>query len=143
MRPPERDHLLEIIKQAAAIRPEALAPEHLIEARDFVERIMTTIDLQVAEIRADLGETGPVENGRWWAKATYAQRKKVKQRARLQTILGDINRRIRAERAKQDAAAHVTRERVFIRLAKEFLTKEQFLDIWRRVDEETEKKGGA
>ena len=125
-----------LVATAVAIVPDKLTSDQLPQAREVIERAMHVLDLQLAQIRQDVGEEDPSDNARWWAKATAAQRIKGKQRQRLQTIMGDVNRRIRAHRREQDAQRTVSRERRFIQLARAHLSDETYLEIWRIVNDE-------
>jgi hypothetical protein len=125
-----------IIAAALAIVPGKLAPSDLPQAKEIVVRAKSLLDLQVAQIRQDLGFSGPAENARWWASATAAQRTKGQQRQRLDPLHAEVNRLIRAERNKQNGQKEISRERRFIELAKEHLPKATFLELWQIVNKE-------
>jgi len=129
------------INMAIAVVPDQLAPDRLMWARDLLQRAIQTLDLQVAAIRQRLLEENErPENARWWAKATAAERIKAKQRVRLQTAFGDVNRLIRAQRKIQtdleEKARRKTKDRRFIELVREHLSEETYLAIWERVNAE-------
>lgn len=125
----------EIIAAAVAIVPDQIPPDRLSQARALVERAMHILDLQLAEIRHEVGADSG-NNARWWAKATAAQRIKGKQRQRLQTLFSDVNRLLRAQRKDQDVQRQASKERRFIQLAKSHLGDTRYLEVWRTVNEE-------
>jgi hypothetical protein len=130
------DQQEEIIESAVAIEPEKLAIDALPNARTAIERAMEILDLEIAQIRHDLGERGPAENARWWSKATAAQRIKAKKRVRLQRKLHDVTRLIKAERNRQNLEKRKSQDSRFIQLVRQRFGEEIFLELWDIVNAE-------
>jgi hypothetical protein len=122
-RPPNetRQHEQRIIDAAVSVVLEQVPPQQLSATRDLIAQAMEVLDLQIAAIRHDLGEDGPAENARWWAKATAAQRIKAKVRVRLQNKLGEVQRLIRHHRKLADERSKKSKERRFIQLVKQHI----------------------
>jgi hypothetical protein len=124
------------IDAAISVVLDQVPPQQLSATRDLIAQAMETLDLQIAVIRHDLGEDGPAENARWWAKATAAQRIKAKVRVRLQNKLGEVQRLIRYQRKLADEHSQKSRERRFIQLVKQYISEETYLLIWQQVNDE-------
>lgn len=131
-----RDKQTEFFKSLIAIVPADVPPEQLPAVRDALLRAMHMIDLELAQVRADLGVEGAQENARWWARATAAQRIKGKQRQRMQALHTEINRLIRVQRNIANQAQKKSQERRFIELAKPILGETKYLELWRIVQAE-------
>jgi hypothetical protein len=137
-RPPDETHQREqhIIDAAVSVVLDQIPPQQLSATRDLIAQGMEVLDLQIAAIRHDLGEDGPAENARWWAKATAAQRIKAKVRVRLQNKFGEVQRLIRHHRKLADEHSQKSRERRFIQLVKQYISEETYLLIWQKVNDE-------
>jgi hypothetical protein len=125
-----------IIDAAVSVVLDQVSPQQLSTTRNLITQAMEILDLQIAAIRHDLGEDGPAENARWWAKATAAQRIKAKVRVRLQNKLGEVQRLIRHQRKLADEHSQKSKERRFIQLVKQYISEDTYLLLWQKVNEE-------
>jgi len=71
----------------------------------------------------------------WEVKAKYNLRNKGCLHQRLNLRLAKANKKLKAIRIADSSEREGAEERVFIRLVKEMLGKEAYMDIWREVHE--------
>lgn len=129
-----------LIAAAIDVDVESLSPEQHADARKLVERAMSCLDDVVNSIKAQIEAatakhqtTGEYSDPHWYRRTKFAQRHKGKQRQLLQGKLGEINRRIRAHNNETNSQ-EVTKERMFIKVARLHLPAETYQKIWDLVN---------
>ena len=115
------------------IRPEEFTTlEEFDEAIEFVDEECGHIEMQINSARGAAAQYGEYSDSDWYARATLALRlarskkqKLAKKRAALAIMLKEQKHRER----------DLNRERIFINLCRDELPREQYLSLWKRVDE--------
>ena len=111
--------------------------EDLIKAKNLVTSAMSVVDDDLISIKsqidgaqAEVWAGGGYSDPVWWRRVNSALRHKGKQRQQLQAKLGEINRRIRADRMHTDSARELSDERMFIAIAKLHLPPQTYERLW-------------
>jgi transposase-like protein len=114
--------------------------DELSAARATIEQAMYYLDGTLSSIKSqiDLAKSRALESQYadpiWWRRVNSAQRFKGRQRQQLQNKFGEVNRRLRANRATANANEQLTREQAFVRIAQIHLPPETFQRLWELVE---------
>ena len=129
-----------LIAAAMEIDVAKLSKEQIDDARKLVERAMFCLDEIVNSMKAQVEastakyySTGEMSDPHWFRRIKFAQRHKGRQRQLLQGKFGEINRRVRA-RNNEVNSQEVSKERMFIKIAKLHLPAETYQQLWELVN---------
>ena len=91
------------------------------------------IKMQLDEAKSDAAANGVFFDRKWFLSAKYTLRKKGMRHQRLLRIVADKKRSLREKKASNQ---DLVRERIFIRMVRDIMSKDKYLALWQAVDKE-------
>jgi len=102
------------------------------DALEHIDRTIRTIESQVLEAKGLAKKDRVYSDPSWWSRVNYALKRARAQRSAMQNRRGVFTR---AQKKQVHGVEQGNRQRVFIDLCREMMSREQWLELWRRVDE--------
>jgi hypothetical protein len=147
---PQRNPNEQLFAAASTVALDLIKTEdELAKAKQLVTDAMSALDDEIISIKsqiegaqAEVFAGGQYSDPVWWRRVNGAARHKGKLRQELQTKLGEINRRIRAARMRENSIQSQSEERLFIAIAKLHLPPQTYERLWELTHETQRMRAG-